>query len=424
MRTRAVLSMCLILAGCGMPGRIQRIGVDHNTAAAGIADELTLLNILRAREDLPLHYTQINALRGILTVKGSASINDAIRQAATTDTNQTAVTTSANPTSTVATVAQQIVEGVDVITPSIGAEVTMNPSIDVIVLDSQKFYQGITGAIPYTTVQNYISQGYDQQLLMSLFIERIDFLDAEEGPAKGKRLFSWDNHDASGSKAAAFAETIKCYELSAQTQARTAVRLVPVSRLPRSATGELTGLRLEDLAALDGSKLELSAPIDADPASDAKVFVQRPRSDKGGANLSRTCPQDLATPPAEPVYLRENQAMVYDPQHRSEKVVAIQPVIVFRSTEGVIRYLGRYLRAQEENRPVALIDDKPIFSVVAGRPRGSIVTASVLGRRYSITEENRRRNMLVIALVEQLVNLHKESSDRPVTTPVQVLGGG
>jgi hypothetical protein len=52
----------------------------------------------------------------------------------------------------------------------------------------------------------------------------------------------------------------------------------------------------------------------------------------------------------------------------------------------------------------------------------SLVGTTVLGRRYSVTnDENRRRNMSVIALVEQLINLQKSATDRPVTVPVQVV---
>jgi hypothetical protein len=423
MAMRALLPLCLVLNACVMPGRIQRIGVDHNEAAAGIANETTLLNILRAREDLPLHYTQINRLTGQFTVRGTAGINDAIREATTTATNQTATTTSANP-GTVVTTIQQVAEGVDVITPSIGGEVSITPAVDIAVLDGQKFYQGIIASIPFTTVQNYLSQGngqgYDRVLLLTLFIERIDFRNAD-----GSLNSSWRNQDPGD--AGIFAENIRCYELAAQSESRAAVRLVPVSRLPRTGTGELAGLRLEDLAMLDGTRLELSEPIGASPAGDAQVFVQRPRSDRGGANLRRICPPiDLSTPPAEPVYMRNNQWMEYDADRRSERVIPIQPEIVFRSTEGVIRYLGRYLRAYELNpSSVMLVGNQPVFSVVRGRPSGSIVSATILGRRFSVADDqNRRRNMLVIALVQQLVNLHKESAGPPLTVPVRVLGGG
>jgi hypothetical protein len=428
MATRAILSFCLVLTSCAMPARLQRMGVDHNTAAAGIANELALLNILRAREDFPLHYTQINRLSGTFTVRGGAGINDAIRGATTTQTNATATTASATP-SVVGTVTEQIVEGVDAITPNVSADISVTPSLDVIVLDNQKFYQGITAAIPFSTVENILSQTSEQRLLlMMLLIERIDFKDVDDNsPTKGQILFSWRNHMAAD--AAAFLANISCYELTAQTEQRTAVRLVPVSRLARDANGELTGLRIEDLARLDGTNLELSGPSGTSPAGDDQVFVQRPRADRGGANLRRTCAEpDLSTPPAEPVYSyqSENQALVYDASVRNGRTVKIQPEITFRSTEGVIRYVGRYLRAYEESPGSAPpVDGSPVFSVARGEPAGSLVTATILGQRYSIAnDQNRRRNMQVLALVEQLVNLHKESSERPVTVPVRVLGGG
>lgn len=428
MRGKAsVLVAFLLLGACAMPTRLQRIGVDHNTAAAAIADELALLNILRAREDFPLHYTQINRLSGTFTVKGSAGINDAIREAASTDTTAVATTVSANPTSTLTTITNQVAEGVDVITPNIGAEVSITPSLDVLVLDNQKFYQGITAPIPFSTVQTILNQSAeDRAVLMMLLIEEIAFRDMQDGsPTKGRILFSWSNRTTG--EATTFLGNIKCYVLAAQTETRAAVQLVPVSRLPRGPNGELTGLRIEDLARLDGTNLELSAPLGTSPAGDDKVFVQRPRPDRGGANLTRTCPPpDLSTPPADPVYQSENRALVYDANRRRERSISIQPEITFRSTEGVIRYVGRYLRAYEANKAsVPQVEGAPIFSVARGRPSDAIVTATILGDRFSIANDSyRRRNMQVIALIQQLVNLHKESSERPITVPVRVLGGG
>ena len=426
MAFRGALLLCMALGACAMPTRLQRIGVDHNTAAAGIANELTLLNILRAREDFPLHYTQINRLSGTFTVRGSMGINDAIREAATTTTTRNAVTTSATP-STVAEVTRQVVEGVDVITPNFGAEISMNPSLDVIVLDGQKFYQGITAAIPFSTVQNILSQTSDQKLLlMMLLIERIDFRDVDDNsPRKGEVRFFWSNQSVA--EMPAFLASIVCYDLAAQTETRTAVPLVPVSRLPRGRNGELTGMRLEDLALLDGTRLELSGPIGISPGADARVMIQRPRPDRGGANLRRTCnPPDLRTPPPDPVYQENNRALVYSPDGKTSSDLAIQPEITFRSTEGVIRYVGRYLQAYElDPERAPRVGNMPLFSVVRGQPGSSLVTATILGRRYSIPDDQyRRRNMQVLALVQQLVNLHKESSERPVTVPVRVLGGG
>lgn len=461
MAKQFVLALFIGLGACAMPNGLQRIGVDHNAAAADIADELTLLNILRAREGFPLHYTQINRLTGNINVRGSIGINDAIRGPASTVTNRSAETSSATP-SAVTEITRQVASGVDVITPNVGAEVTLNPSLDVIVLDNQRFYQGITAAIPFTTVQNLLSQNPDQRLLlMMLLIERIDFRDAVDGsPTKGQIVFSWMNQDVG--QMTAFSNIIDCYNLTAQTEARAAVRLSPVSRLPRGPNGELVGLRLEDLSLLNGTGLELSEPLGASSSRDNEIFVQRPRPDRGGANLSRivtpNCPVvDLTLPPSDPVYLSDNLALMLvqkpDEPPSSERR-AVEPEITFRSAEGVIRYVGRYLHAVQESPtrvhlvnaiglgpwtspqnglplgrfgPIPQIGTAPLFSVVRGQPPGSVVTATILDQRYSVASDvpaERRRNMQVIGIIQQLINLHKDSTERPVTVPVRVLGGG
>ena len=126
------------------------------------------------------------------------------------------------------------------------------------------------------------------------------------------------------------------------------------------------------------------------------------------------------SPPGEPVYLGDYTAVVLGADKKSDTQKKIEPFITFRSTESVIRFVGRYLQASD---PAAL-GGIPLFSVVDGRPSGSLVSASVLNQRYSIANDaNRRRNMQVLALIQQLLNLHKESADRPLTVPVQVIGG-
>ena len=40
--------MSTAVSGCALPREVQHIGVEYNTAVAGMANELTLLNIVRA----------------------------------------------------------------------------------------------------------------------------------------------------------------------------------------------------------------------------------------------------------------------------------------------------------------------------------------------------------------------------------------
>lgn len=438
-----VLVTCALLSACAFPAAVQRMNVEYNTAVSGMANELTLLNIVRAKEDLPLHFTRVSRLGGGLTLKGSASSNVAIRGNQTTDTTQTATAGSAVTT----TVTEAILEGIDVVTPNVGVDVNTGPTFDVEILDTQKFYQGILSAIPFSTFENYIGQAYPDQLIMRLLIERINFRDGREGPNKGRLLFTWENA-ATGPQAVAFANDISCYRLVGRNQQRSAIALAPVSRLNRTPGNPSVTLSLEDLAQLDGSRLELSEPINRDPRRDPLVTIQRPRADVRVADLvflgrdERTIAVDadkaaacrnqvglgseaLQTPPPERVYLGDYTALVLGPDRRSDLQIRVEPEMVLRSTDSVIRFVGHYLRGREENpTETPLLEGQPLFSLVQRRISNSIVSTSLLGQRYSIANDaNRQRNMLVLAIIQQLVNLHKESTNPPVTVPVRVVGG-
>jgi hypothetical protein len=56
----AVFALALIASGCALQDVVQRQSVEYNTAA-GMANQLALLNIVRAEEHLPIFYTSIAA---------------------------------------------------------------------------------------------------------------------------------------------------------------------------------------------------------------------------------------------------------------------------------------------------------------------------------------------------------------------------
>jgi hypothetical protein len=68
------VAAAFLLGGCAMTGTVQRMGVEYNTAIAGIANSVTLLNIVRAEHDMPLHYTSVSKMTGTVTVKATTSI--------------------------------------------------------------------------------------------------------------------------------------------------------------------------------------------------------------------------------------------------------------------------------------------------------------------------------------------------------------
>ena len=89
-RVTACISACAIVcSGCAMQGTVQRETVEYNTAIYGMANQLTLLNIVRAEKGLPTFYTSISRLSGSITVKAVASMGAQIKASQPTTTNST-----------------------------------------------------------------------------------------------------------------------------------------------------------------------------------------------------------------------------------------------------------------------------------------------------------------------------------------------
>ena len=73
---RALL-VCLstALVGCSIHiPTIERDAIDYNQAIEQMANEVALLNVLRAMEGMPRHYSSISAIQGDLEVTTGANI--------------------------------------------------------------------------------------------------------------------------------------------------------------------------------------------------------------------------------------------------------------------------------------------------------------------------------------------------------------
>jgi hypothetical protein len=216
--------------------------------------------------------------------------------------------------------------------------------------------------------------------------------------------------------------------------------MAPLSRVVVQTPEVAPGLRIPDLLALDGAKLDIDRPLPEDPRLDREVRVIRPSSEKRVAHLEAqkrcvtplrisdapsTTPviefSEATTPPKDVIYAGSGKVWVLGDDRKTAVKIPVDIRIIFRSPEGVIKFLGKYLEyAEEDPKHTYRLGALPLFSVNGAG--ASLVGTTVLGRRYSVTDdENRRRNMSVTALVEQLINLQKSATDRPVTVPVQVV---
>jgi hypothetical protein len=99
----AIAGFALICTGCAMQKQVQRQTVEYNTAVFGMANQLTLLNIARAKEGLPTFYTSISRLTGTITVKTAASFGAQIKASQPTTTSSTSDQNAANNGTTTST---------------------------------------------------------------------------------------------------------------------------------------------------------------------------------------------------------------------------------------------------------------------------------------------------------------------------------
>ncbi|CAN5746710.1 hypothetical protein BH11PSE6_BH11PSE6_04840 [soil metagenome] len=497
------------LSGCMMPARVQRASVEYNSAVSGMANQLTLLNIARAKEGLPTFYTSLNRLSGTITVKAGASLAGQFkadqptalnnRQEQGVNEDSTSTVTSATPsttvldkeTKTITTLAQEtITRGGNLYTPTVSGEVSSGPSFDIQILDTQQFYRGILSGIDGQTFLNFIDQGMNSDLLLRLLVYKIVFKATEtRGPfEKGQVVHNWVNAPP-GAKgtfddimARKYWPMIDCYALSSQQVRGDDTKIARVSRVVLKPDGSKGNLSIADLATLDGSQLALrltetsSTPIEkkdiyvgsAKTADDALVIV-KPGQSKAMAVLALR-PDDAAPPqcfaPDKPpagvgratsafftggMFDPVPDARGEDPGNKAsskgvlkiykdgvlKETVEVQVELVPRSTEAVVQYLGAYVRhalAEEPAKrgsaeqvaersaiaPYAL-HEKPLFTMSKGCKK-EVVGVDLDDVRYCIEKDgNRARNMQIIALVEQLINLNKSGTERPTTVPVQVI---
>jgi hypothetical protein len=434
-RQALAVGIVVFLGGCAFPNRVHRMAVEYNTAVANMADELTLLNIARAKIGMPLHYTAASRVSGSITVGATAGFNGALKDHGRSHEvdRQTAAGAVTD------TVKDILTSGGDTFTPSVGGSISTGPSFDVAVFDTQKFYRGILTPVPPETVAALLDQGLDGDLALHLLVVRIAFAlgaDVEGYGSKGDLVSYYENSNARP-KPLAFENTfpnskrfenqVECYRLGTGRKDKAATKLAPVSRL-LGDQAHPNPLSISDLALLDGDKLDLEGTITTRPEDDAKAFLVRPASSKITVRLEaedacvdalREAAKREMNPNKVPnaIYLG-NGDMLGAKKDGTDLLFKVVPVVTFRSTEGVIRYVGQYLNAPE---PV-LVGGRRLFSLERTQSLHPVVATTLLRTRYAIAEDaNLARNMSVIALIEQLVNLQKEATDKPATVPVQVL---
>jgi hypothetical protein len=412
----------LAIAGCAFPARLQRIAVDQNQVIATTADSLTLLNIIRAKTYRPVHFTSISRISGNVVLNAGGSVGGGIT-----------------------------VSGGDTVSLSPGASVGMatNPNFDMTIHDSQGFQRGIMQPIAPDIINYYLHTGWRSDLLTYLLVERIDFI-TEKAVTIGDRTYkpgesieTLQNDPSDPDQAKLFHDFVACFSLSASQR--------PGDTLPIARLADMAPVGLGDLAILDGKTFDLGggpgareAGQDVAPA-EKRDWVVRKTAGGEAVGLSRATGRQCqaatltlidgnsVTGQSEPtvadLYPTRTRSFVVDIAGRRVSVPTSVD-ITFRSVDGVIYFLGEYLRAADDKtREAYAIPRKdgtttkpePLLLVAPGRGGPHDLSVSLEGNSWHVPADCKCRSYQVIALINQLFNLHKSGTAAPLSTAVRVV---
>jgi hypothetical protein len=398
----AVIAMAVVavaLCGCSAAPIIDRHAADYRDTEASAGDAQLLQNILRAKDNLPIHFADLSNIHGSIQLSAAGTASVAFANLIGSNVPSTAG-------------------------PTLSAQTS--PSFDVGTLDSQDFTKGILSEIDPRIIKTLFDQGIDPRIMMLLFF-------SEYRNNRGERFvnnFSCDrSHPVDTERGCLVRAQDYLHEIDGliaskglpqQLQANVYVILSPIG-------GTLSGSwslkdNLADLRQLDTTKHKLigkrlysiSQPLIA--ICHERNHRLYPLFDESISGL------DACT---------KSEVVVEHPSRANYSLWV-------RSTYDMLQFLGQVLRFQEEkgnNRCLTLdaadrhCDSGEVLFQVnapAGRP---VVATSYGGRSYTLSDRGCRtdfeqpcdNSLQVLAILELLLNVNKAAKDIIATPRVQVV---
>lgn len=383
------------LGGCSASRLIDLYAADYRDTAAAAGDAQLLQNILRAKDNLPVHFSDLSIIHGSIqwTAGGTVTLPFAH------------FTGSQTPSSVAPTVNTQTA-----------------PTFDLGTLDTQDFTKGILSEIDVRIIKTMFDQGVDPRLIMLLFF-------SEYKTASGKRFLNSLTCDPAHKtdkpdcwiRAYDYLDAINrlvAQSGNRQLQANTYVELKPIGdRL----AGKLTfGDNFGDLSTLDVSKYRLKGNrlySISEPKLAICYEINHRLFSLLNPSLDNRC---------------ESGEVFAKPSEVKSASLSI------RSTYDMLQYLGQVLRFQEERGPDRCItlgpadrtcDTGEVLFQVNGPAGAPVVTTNYVGRTYSINARSCNRNLQqpcdysvqVLAILELLLNANKAAKDIIATPRVQTV---
>jgi hypothetical protein len=376
--------------------------VNFNDALSITANQMLLLNILRAKDREPMHFAALTAQHGEIAYSVSTGLSIPFGGDA---------------------------DDAFSILPSGSLE--SSPSFDVVPLNSSNFYRGILGPLPADIIRYYLDQGWPTELLLNLLVRRIEF-----NPAQQQLL---------GLKKPVFVSDPMAPERFLEFQ-----QLLSQAELNSTEEMQCYGSLLDQASLGDVSKLVAAkgAGFVVVPAIRDGTAIRPGRSDEVSTGYCLAQKETILTfrfsPPRPADTPQVTNAPANEVVLQSDTALPDAPgSVAVRSPEGILYFLGEIVRAQEVNgHQYVTVGDKScqenlfvVNAVAKSQPYQLEVVHH--GKIYGVPADQSSnplnaeslecdkseggRTMHVLSLVTQLVGLFQSREDLPVSPTVRVV---
>ncbi|HEX4965655.1 MAG TPA: hypothetical protein VF173_32895 [Thermoanaerobaculia bacterium] len=428
----AAVSGLLAFGGCSSHRQLATQAVDFNLTVEKAQNEMLLLNVIRAKDRLPMYMTGIASLSGNFQTSFSTGTGLSYSHSASTMTRGA--------------------------TASASATLSANPSFSLAVLDTQEFMRGFLNPINLDMLGYYWSQEWPRPLLLYLLVQRAEI----ESPAGTLVLRNYpDSTDAGLGELTRFGCAVRDF-LARNPGLKTKTFLDDVGpQLPETAVSDVAkliqisqgGFQLGKGSAPGTYQLKRTRTEQHFTLEDKPAF--HPSSGCGDADLISILTKPTGAgakaegSPAAPETYQDSAAAGKIRVTLGDSKTTL--TLVLRSPEALLYYLGELTRVANRKEspkiPYVCIQHRfqPLFvALPAGRCQGSQVVADAGKGRFSVpavsddglTEGKcddgdirledanhceAGRSMHTLRLLSQILSMQKSAKDLPSTGVVRLL---
>ena len=408
----ALWAACALFSGC-TTAPLSQSAVSANLVQEDAHNKLLALNVARAVNRMPMHFTQVSAVRPAPYGFGLGVPGIGAEFALGADAARTLT-----------------------LRPSLAG----SPNVDITVLNEQEFFRGITTPLKPALLLYYLDQGWPMSILLPVFVQSIEFFD-EAG-----RLRERVRNAPGGAEFGRFTDLIASLAHCEIAGTLTGEFIYYSGRLEGSQLKDPVGAAAAKNAGLvpvAGGKLvtqEKDAAggfmLAADNGDLSLTMVNKPDSTACDQHKFRTA-QDRA---------REVSSMVATTRAGVEREAPAGPAggaspaaagapgtlsarLVLRSPEAMVYYLGEVVRWQNANRRPLPFPDGPtrerdfmLFDMPTSEPGKTVFKFDYQGETYHVPPYAAgNRTVHVLSLMTQIIGLQNRGTTSPATANVRIV---